>query len=275
MSSRLAPPATSSPSSPTSSTRPGSRRSSRRRGWRLPPSGPHCSALRSRSGGARRSQTWRARSSRRGRSGGWRSYGSTRMEERIAADIELGLHREVTGELESARRGEPAAGEGLRAPHARAVPKRPPGRGAAGVSRYAQRVRRAARDRAGRRASGAARADPASGGGARRDRRRPGGRRRGERDPPGDARAGASFRSSGSLRGAELARRLAETFDVPGDVTGALGRVTQYVAAMQGLGPLHDELHALCGDVGGTGRSSTACSRDFRRSCASAAPRTS
>ena len=50
------------------------------------------------------------------------------------------------------------------------------------------------------------------------------------------------------LKGAdEIARRLGETFDVPSTVEGALGRVTQYVAAMQGLGPLHDELHLFYG----------------------------
>ena len=36
-----------------------------------------------------------------------------------------------------------------------------------------------------------------------------------------------------------------DTFDVPEGAGAPLGRVTQYVAAMQGLGPLHDELHAL------------------------------
>jgi hypothetical protein len=44
----------------------------------------------------------------------------------------------------------------------------------------------------------------------------------------------------------ELERRLGEAFAVPAGVRGALGRVTQYVAAIQGLGPLHDALHALC-----------------------------
>ena len=54
------------------------------------------------------------------------------------------------------------------------------------------------------------------------------------------------------LKGADLLEdRLGTAFDVPGSARGGLGRVTQYVAAMQGLGPLHDELHAMCGDVPG------------------------
>lgn len=57
----------------------------------------------------------------------------------------------------------------------------------------------------------------------------------------------------GLVGAAELEHRLGETFDVPGGVGGGLGRVTQYVAAMQGLGPLHDELHALYGAEGGAG----------------------
>ena len=53
------------------------------------------------------------------------------------------------------------------------------------------------------------------------------------------------------LTGADaLEDRLGAAFDVPGSVRGGLGRVTQYVAAMQGLGPLHDELHSLCGESG-------------------------
>ena len=45
----------------------------------------------------------------------------------------------------------------------------------------------------------------------------------------------------------ELEHHLGEAFDVPRSSRGGLGRVTQYVAAMQGLGPLHVELHMLCG----------------------------
>jgi hypothetical protein len=48
----------------------------------------------------------------------------------------------------------------------------------------------------------------------------------------------------------DLERRLGEAFDVPVGVRGALGRVTQYVAAIQGVGPLYDELHTVY-SVGG------------------------
>ena len=51
----------------------------------------------------------------------------------------------------------------------------------------------------------------------------------------------------------ELERRLVEAFGVPAAMRGTLGHVTQYVAAIQGLGPLHDELHELCGMDGATG----------------------
>jgi DNA-binding SARP family transcriptional activator/class 3 adenylate cyclase len=42
----------------------------------------------------------------------------------------------------------------------------------------------------------------------------------------------------------ELALRLAERFEYPGDDRSALARVSQYIAVMQGSGPLYDELHA-------------------------------
>jgi DNA-binding SARP family transcriptional activator/class 3 adenylate cyclase len=42
----------------------------------------------------------------------------------------------------------------------------------------------------------------------------------------------------------ELAVRLADRFEYPGDDRTALARVSQYVAVMQGAGPLYDELHA-------------------------------
>ena len=44
------------------------------------------------------------------------------LEERIAADIELGLHREVIGELETLAATSAAARAGVRAAHARALP---------------------------------------------------------------------------------------------------------------------------------------------------------
>jgi DNA-binding SARP family transcriptional activator len=43
----------------------------------------------------------------------------------------------------------------------------------------------------------------------------------------------------------DLAAHLARAFDVPGDRPVDLSRVSQYVATMQGFGPLYDELHSL------------------------------
>ena len=43
----------------------------------------------------------------------------------------------------------------------------------------------------------------------------------------------------------DLAAHLARAFDVPGDRPIDLSRVSQYVATMQGFGPLYDELHSL------------------------------
>jgi DNA-binding SARP family transcriptional activator len=45
----------------------------------------------------------------------------------------------------------------------------------------------------------------------------------------------------------ELARRLAERFDTPPDEGNTLVRAAQYVALMRGAGPLYDELHELVG----------------------------
>jgi DNA-binding SARP family transcriptional activator len=45
----------------------------------------------------------------------------------------------------------------------------------------------------------------------------------------------------------EVAKRLATAFEVPSGAPADLARVSQYVASMQGAGPLHDELHAIYG----------------------------
>jgi DNA-binding SARP family transcriptional activator len=47
----------------------------------------------------------------------------------------------------------------------------------------------------------------------------------------------------------ELARELAERFDVPPDESRELGRVAQFAALMKGTGPLYDELHALTSEA--------------------------
>jgi DNA-binding SARP family transcriptional activator len=50
---------------------------------------------------------------------------------------------------------------------------------------------------------------------------------------------------SSSANGGSLASRLAEAFDCPEDYRGDLTRVSQYVAVTQGVGPLYDQLHDL------------------------------
>jgi DNA-binding SARP family transcriptional activator len=174
------------------------------------------------------------------------------LEERIAADIELGLHREVIGELETL---------------AAAAPLR-------------ERVcalRMLALYRSGRQAEALQ---------AFRDTRaafvaelgiEPGAELQELHGQILRQEAGLSASSNGQaagevegeilrallsgrvvpvlgLTGADLLEeQLGTTFDVPGSVRGGLGRVTQYVAAMQGLGPLHDELHTMCGTDGAVG----------------------
>jgi DNA-binding SARP family transcriptional activator len=50
---------------------------------------------------------------------------------------------------------------------------------------------------------------------------------------------------SSSTNGGSLASRLAEAFDCPEEHRGDLTRVSQYVAVTQGIGPLYDQLHEL------------------------------
>jgi DNA-binding SARP family transcriptional activator len=50
---------------------------------------------------------------------------------------------------------------------------------------------------------------------------------------------------SSSTNGGSLASRLAEAFDCPEEHRGDLTRVSQYVAVTQGVGPLYDQLHEL------------------------------
>ena len=61
---------------------------------------------------------------------------------------------------------------------------------------------------------------------------------------------------------------------MPDDRPVDLARVSQYVATMQGSGPLYDELHAASRLLSSPARF-IASSRGFRRSSASAARRTS
>jgi DNA-binding SARP family transcriptional activator len=167
------------------------------------------------------------------------------LEERIAADIELGLHREVIGELEALAALSPLR---ERVCALRMLALYRSGRQAEALRAFRE-MRTAFVDELGIEPGAELQALHAqvlrqeaglggAGGGA---------------SPPGDIEgeilrailAGRLVPVIGLAGGPELARRLAETFDVPSEVAGSLGRVTQYVAAMQGLGPLHDELHSL------------------------------
>ena len=170
------------------------------------------------------------------------------IEERIAAELELGAAAGLVGELEAHRARASAQGGTTRTAHARALPLRPAGRGSPGLPGCSAYARRRARDRADAGAPTAARLDPAPGvdpsaaGGARRRR---GPDRRGcprvaLRAPRLRPRPGSS-----STNGGSLASRLAEAFDCPEEHRGDLTRVSQYVAVTQGVGPLYDQLHEL------------------------------
>ena len=168
------------------------------------------------------------------------------LEERIAADLELGLHREVTGELEALAAVSPLR---ERVCALRMLALYRSGRQAEALQAFRD-TRRAFVDQLG--------IEP----GAELQelhaqilRQEAGLAAPGAGQVVGDVESeiirailsGRVVPVLGLVGGVELARRLAGTFDVPEDVPRTLGRVTQYVAAMQGLGPLHDELHALCG----------------------------
>jgi DNA-binding SARP family transcriptional activator len=174
------------------------------------------------------------------------------LEERIAADIELGLHREVIGELETLaartplrervcalrmlalyRSGRQAeALQAFRETRSAFVAELGIEPGAELQDLHAQILRQEAGLAAT--ATGPAVGDV-------------------ESEILRAVLGGRVVPVIGLAEGGELARSLAATFDVPADAGGPLGRVTQYVAAMQGLGPLHDELHHLCGGAGEPG----------------------
>ena len=175
------------------------------------------------------------------------------LEERIAADIELGLHREVIGELETLAARTPLR---ERVCALRMLALYRSGRQAEALQAFRE-TRSAFVDELGiepgaelqelhaqilRQEAGLA----AAGNG-------PGRRRRRERDPPGAA--GRTRRPRARARRGRRARtqprRAPST--CPATQRGPLGRVTQYVAAMQGLGPLHDELHTSAARAGEPG----------------------
>ena len=167
------------------------------------------------------------------------------LEERIAADIELGLHREVIGELETLAKVTPLR---ERVCALRMLALYRSGRQAEALQAFRE-TRTAFVDELGiepgselqelharilRQEAGLA----APGNGSV------------DTEVEGEIlRAilgGRVVPVLGLSGAAELEHRLGDAFDVPGSARGALGRVTQYVAAMQGLGPLHDELHLIC-----------------------------
>ena len=89
------------------------------------------------------------------------------LEERIEADLALGRHAQLVGELEALVARAPAARAPARPADARALPLGPPGGGARGLPAGAAHARRGARDRPEPGAPGARAGDPAAGSGAR------------------------------------------------------------------------------------------------------------
>ena len=75
------------------------------------------------------------------------------LEERIAADLDLGADAELVAEIEALVRAHPLRERLRGAPDARALPVRPAGRGARGLSTTRAGPRRGARDRARARSS--------------------------------------------------------------------------------------------------------------------------
>ena len=168
------------------------------------------------------------------------------LEERIAADIELGLHREVIGELETLAAAAPLR---ERVCALRMLALYRSGRQAEALQAFRE-TRSAFVDELGIE-PGAELQDLH----AQILRQEAGLAAAGNGKVAGEVESeilrallsGRVVPVLGLAAAQEIAQRLGESFDVPASVRGSLGRVTQYVAAMQGLGPLHDELHVMCG----------------------------
>jgi DNA-binding SARP family transcriptional activator len=167
------------------------------------------------------------------------------LEERIAADIELGLHREVVGELESLAAVAPLR---ERLCSLRMLALYRSGRQAEALLAFRD-TRTAFVDQLG--IEPGAELQELH---ARILRQDAGLVAAGERRSAVEVEdeilrallTGRVVPVIGLTGADELERRLGEAFAVPAGVRGTLGRVTQYVAAIQGLGPLHDALHSLC-----------------------------
>jgi DNA-binding SARP family transcriptional activator/class 3 adenylate cyclase len=166
------------------------------------------------------------------------------IEFRIEAELELGMHAEVVGELESLIAENPLR-ERLRELLMLALYRS--GRQAEALAVY-QTVRRLLLDELG--LEPGPQLQELQKAIIRQDRALSTARR-GRDEQPEDhyqdvTRALLSGRVVPVLGAdvGELAVRLADRFEYPGDDRTALARVSQYVAVMQGAGPLYDELHA-------------------------------
>ena len=165
------------------------------------------------------------------------------LEERIEADLELGRHGDVVGELEALAREHPLR-ETFRRQLMLALYRS--GRQAEALDAY-QDARSRFVDELGIEPGpelkrlqteilrhGATVASPASNGGP---------------DDDGEIvkaiLAGRVVPVIGLDGAGDLAAHLARAFDVPDDRPVDLARISQYVATMQGFGPLYDELHTL------------------------------
>ena len=117
-----------------------------------------------RSGAVRPSRTWASRLPCRPTSRGWRSCASTALEARFDADLALGRHAALIGELEAHLGRAPAPRATARAAHARALPRRAARPRRSRLPRRPARARRGARARAGPRScSELERRDPRAG----------------------------------------------------------------------------------------------------------------
>ena len=173
-------------------------------------------ARRSRCGAARRSPTSPSSRSRRPRSRGSRSSGWPRSRRAWRPTLAAGRHAELVAELQRLVAEHPDARAARRAADARALPLRPPGRGARGLSatRAAELVGRARR-RARAGAAGAAGGDPAPGSRRSSCRRRAGAaaraRRRRRRRSSARRRARVAARALGRRARRRAARVVALT----------------------------------------------------------------
>lgn len=166
----------------------------------------------------------------------------TALEERIDADIELGLHREVTGELEALSAANPTR-ERICALRMLALYRS--GRQAEALQAFRD-TRTAFVEELGLEPGAELQGLHA------RILRQEAGLAPGQGSPAAEGveseivaalLSGKVVPVLGLDGGDELARQLAGTFEVPDQASQALSWVSQYVAAIRGDGPLHDELH--------------------------------